>query len=273
MAEEENQPQMRKEHRSDAIGTKFVEKTGKLEEKAAEKRHKKHGGDGDDSKDEKQQPAGGFDDTPLPQAPPGYTLKFVFHRAINLPTADVTTLSSDPYIVAELTTSIPKRHKDDPSMKYRTPTIRKKTNPEWNSEWIVANIPIDGFKMKARLYDEDPSNHDDRLGNIHIEVNHIGEDWKGFQEESFHIKKRMGSKRAYMFRGCFAIFKRNIHMSGEVFVSVEVLGRSEVKSGGRPFTVGPLNWSRHLSPMIGRLVGIKNPQESKDGEKTTEQYK
>lgn len=110
-------------------------------------------------------PAGGFDSTPLPRRPPGYTLKFTFHRATNLPLADINSLSSDPFIVAELNTGLPTRHKEDPPLQLRTKTIRQCTDPVWESEWIVANVPASGFKLKCRIYDEDPADHDDRLGN------------------------------------------------------------------------------------------------------------
>lgn len=36
-------------------------------------------------KEKEKEPAGGYDDTPVPKRSPGYTLKFTFHRAENLP--------------------------------------------------------------------------------------------------------------------------------------------------------------------------------------------
>ena len=214
-------------------------------------------------------PAGGYDDTPIPKAPPGLTVKFTFHRATGLPMADIQTLSSDPYIDAQLNTTLAPRHKHDPDMRFRTPTIRRNTHPEWNCEWIVANVPSSGFKLKARIYDEDPADHDDRLGNVHLRVNNISENWEGIKEQSFKIKKRSGSKRAYAIKGCTALFSRKISLSGELIMSVEVLGRTEAEIGGQIYTVGPCAWSQHLSPLIGRLTGTKDP--SKDG--SSEKYK
>ncbi len=101
------------------------------------------------------QPPGGFDSTPIPDAPPGYTVKFTFHRAENLPAADIGTGSSDPFLTATLSTSLLKRHKEDPDLIYRTRTIRKSLEPHWEEEWIVANVPTSGFRLKCRLYDED----------------------------------------------------------------------------------------------------------------------
>jgi len=222
---------------------------------------------------EKKGPAGGFDATPIPKAPPGYTLKITFHKAENLPFADLGTLSSDPYIHATLKTDLPKRHKQDPDLTLRTPTIHRNVNPEWNVEWIVANIPASGFFLKCRLYDEDVTNHDDRLGNAHINVSNIDTTWTGFTRQKFELKKRMASKRAYTFRGCAALFSGRVKMNSDLIVSVENLGQTPGQDGGRAYTVGPLAWSRHFSPLIGRITGTKDIEESKDGKKRVERYK
>jgi hypothetical protein len=204
-------------------------------------------------------PAGGFDDTPIPHAPPGYTLKITFHRATNLPLADINTLSADPFIVAQLTTSLPTRHKEDPPLQLRTPTIRQSTDPVWNTEWIVANVPASGFKLKCRIYDEDPADHDDRLGNAHVDVENISENWPGIKNETRKIKKRMGSKRAYLLRAVAVCFNKVEHMNGVLYVSVENLGRTPGEHGGRVYTLGPQFWIRHYSPLLGRLLGQKEP--------------
>ncbi|KAL8695477.1 MAG: hypothetical protein Q9218_000055 [Villophora microphyllina] len=256
--EKDAHPSQRKDHRTDAFATKFVDKTASWQQKATKK--------------EKPPPAGGLDETPIPHAPPGYTLKFTFHRASSLPMADINSLSSDPYLYAQLNTSLTPRHKQDPYMRFRTPTIRKSTDPVWNCEWIVANVPASGFKLKARIYDEDPADHDDRLGNVHVNVDSLGDNWTGIREQGYKIKKRMGSKRAYAIRGCAAMFSRGLEMSGTLFISVENMGMTDVgDNGGRAWTVGPCAWSRHLSPMIGRLTGTKEPGQGKEGTKT-EQY-
>lgn len=123
---------------------------------------------------DKKNPPGGYDATPIPTAPDGFTVKFTFHRADNLPMSDLNSRSSDPYLTATLTSSLPKRHKEDPDMVLRTPTVHKSINPEWNTEWVVAGVPSSGFRLKCRLYDEDASDHDDRLGNATVYVGHIG---------------------------------------------------------------------------------------------------
>ena len=246
-------------HPTDGIAQKVDQKAEALKNKAEEHGHKR--------KKDDSGPAGGLDHSSIPVAPPGYTVKFTFHRASNLPAADINTLSSDPYVLAQLTTKVPMRHKEDPNLRWRTPTIRQNTEPVWNSEWIVANVPASGFALKARLYDEDPADHDDRLGNAHVTVDRISNKWEGIRAQEYKIKKRMGSKRAYLLRGCAAMFIRRTHMSGHLVISVEVLGRTQTDNGGRLWTIGPCVWSQHVSPMIGRLAGTKEPDKGGSTEK------
>ncbi|XP_014556730.1 hypothetical protein COCVIDRAFT_26570 [Bipolaris victoriae FI3] len=218
----------------------------------------------DTAASKKKGPEGGFDDTPVPRAPPGYTVKFTLHRANNLPLADINTLSADPFVVAQLITSLPTRHKEDPPLTMRTHTVRQSTDPEWNYEWIVANVPASGFNFKCRIYDEDPADHDDRLGNVHVVVPSISENWPGIHDQTYTIRKRMISKRAYALRAVAVCFGKVHHMSGTLNVSVEVLGRTQDENGGRTYTVGPQFWIRHYSPLLGRLLGQKEPND--DGE-------
>ncbi|KAF7513771.1 hypothetical protein GJ744_007822 [Endocarpon pusillum] len=262
-------PVLRNPHNyRDKAGRKFLHQTDKLHQKAEAHAPQSHQQE-HEKKD--KQPAGGFDATSIPSQIPGYTVRITFHRAHNLPFADFTSLSSDPYLVAILKTDLPKRHKQDPDLVFRTPTIRRNTNPEWNSVWEIAHVPASGFTMKIRLFDEDPADHDDRLGNVHVHIKCISEGWGGLAEQSYTIKKRMASKRAYLFRGCAALISRNVKMNGDLIVSVECLARSEGE-GGRVYTLGPLPWTRHYSPLIGRLTGTKDRSETEDGKKKPERY-
>lgn len=241
-------------HRSVGYATKFDQEAEKLQGKAA-----KHGkGQKDDNK-----PAGGFDNTPAPRAPLGFDVKFTFHRALKLPMADINTMASDPYVLATLSTDLPTRHKHDPPVRFRTHTVRRNCDPEWDCEWIVANVPASGFALKARIYDEDPADHDDRLGNVTVHVHSLDSNLQGIHEQHYQIKKRMGSKRAYFLRGCAAIFSKGLDVSGELIISVEVLKKTDTADGGRMWTIGPCNWTQHISPMVGRLAGTKEP--GKDG--------
>jgi hypothetical protein len=252
----------------DRWGARLVEESEKYRQQAMGKKPTRE----NTPQEKKKDPPGGYDDTPIPNAPPGYTLKFTFHRAENLPFADFGTFSSDPYIIAVLKTDLPQRHKSDPDLKIRTPTIHRNVNPVWNTEWIVANVPATGFALKCRLYDEDPADHDDRLGNVHVHMDSIDDSWTGIKERVFKIKKRVGSKRAYLFRACAALVSRDVEMSGDVIISVENLGRTKDENGGRAYTVGPLPWCRHYSPLIGRLTGVKDREQSQDGKPDVEKY-
>lgn len=255
-------------HHADKAGKKYLHESGKVHERIEAHASQSHKHE-HEKKD--KQPAGGFDATPIPSAPSGYTVRITFHRAHNLPFADFNSLSSDPYLLANVRTDLQKRHKHDPDLVYRTPTIRRNTSPEWNSIWTIAHVPSSGFDMKIRLYDEDPADHDDRLGNVHVHINNISEGWSGLREQSYDIRKRMASKRAYLIRGCAALVSRSIKMDGQLILSVECLGRSE-GDGGRTYTIGRLPWTRHYSPLIGRLTGTKDRRETEDGKKKPEKY-
>ncbi len=266
-------PQMPNGHRSDAMATTFVGTTEAMVKKVHQGQSKFKAANVD------KQPAGGYDKTPVPSAPPGFTIKFTFHRAHNLPMADIHTLSSDPFITVQLNTNLPARHKTDPPMRFRSRTIRRNTEPVWDDDWIVANVPADGCELKIKIYDEDPADHDDRLGDVHIHIESINESWEGIREQAYKIKKKFGSKRAYLIRGCAGIFSKGlhlstVHMAGELVFSAQVLGKTESNNEARVWTVGPCRWTQHLSPLIGRLTGTKDPSKTdeKSGRKT-EQYK
>ncbi|RFU26730.1 hypothetical protein B7463_g9617, partial [Scytalidium lignicola] len=209
---------------------------------------------------------GGHDDTPIPKFyGDTYTIQFTFHRAENLPISDLKERASDPYISATLSSFLPKRHKEDRDLVLRTKTIHRNTNPEWEQQWIVAGIPSDGFRLKCRLYDEDPSDHDDRLGNVTVYERGIDGNWPGIKEESFDIKKRMGSKRAYTLKACTGILSMNMHMGGKLYLSAKILGKTQ-GFDGRMYTIGPNWWIKHNSPMMGRLAGTKDAKDSESGE-------
>lgn len=213
----------------------------------------------------KSDPTGGYDSTPVPSSGSGYTLKFTFHRAGNLPMSDLSSCSTDPFITAELTSGLAKRHKEDPELQFRTRTVHRSTEPVWEAVWIVAGVPAEGGRLKCRLYDEDPNNHDDRLGNVTVFLEHIGPKWSGIKERRYDVRKRMASKRAYFVRGCAAMLSKNVHMGAYLWLSIECLGESD-KPWGRMYTLGDCQWFKHFSPMIGWVAGTKAP----DGEQGDE---
>lgn len=216
-------------------------------------------------------PPGGFDPTPLPDAPQGYTIRFIFHGASNLAPADFVTISSDPFLHATLKGTQPKRHKEDPDLTHRTRTIRKTTEPQWDDEWVVANVPPTGFTLKCRLYDEDFPDHDDRLGNVTIKVPSISSDWKGIPPPGrvYEAKKRVMSKRAYLTKAVTSVVNHNRHMTPLLRVSMELLGPSDPPYA-QMCTLGPTTWVKHFSPLIGRIAGVKVNANSDDDARTDE---
>ncbi|KAF4209233.1 hypothetical protein CNMCM6805_002887 [Aspergillus fumigatiaffinis] len=263
MEDETEPPQARPQHALDKYGPKFVDKTEKLHDRAVAMKVATNG---------EHKPAGGFDSTPIPHAPPGYSLKFTFHRGINLPCADFGTFSSDPYVKAQLVVDLPQRHKQDPIVTFRTPTVRKNRDPVWDSEWIVANVPASGFELKCHVYDEDAADHDDKLGIAYVEVGRIDDNWSGFKEQSFRVKKRLGSKRVYLFGNIAAFASRRLDLGSHLVISVECLGKTPGEEGGQMYTVGPNYWFKHFSPLIGRLTGTKDEVQSSDGKKAVSRY-
>ena len=225
---------------------------------------------------DKKNPPGGFDDTPLPDAPPGYTVKFTFHKASNLPSADIHTQSSDPFLHVTLTADVPRRHKEDPPLTFRTRTVRRTTNPEWEQDWVVANVPKTGFTLKCRIYDEDWPDANDRLGNLTLNIPHVDEHWEGFGPEGkvLEVKKRSGSKRAYLIKAATSALTRHVSMTPTLHIGVSDPPHAVM------CTIAPCYWFKHYSPMIGRLTGTKvNRDEESDahghkgeGDKNTKKY-
>jgi hypothetical protein len=219
----------------------------------------KHENGCENSEKQDGSPPGGFDDTEIPHHRPGYTLKITAHRAQNLPIGDINTLSSDPYVQMRIVTDLPTRHKEDPPLVMRTFTHRRTTNPIWNADWVVGNVPSSGFQLKCRLFDEDPGDHDDKLGDVEIEVTSLNEKWEGFTEKAFRIKKRHGSKRAYAVQAVATAIRKRRSMTGTLVLSIKMLGRTRTAHGGRVYTMGPMWWTRHYSPLLGRIVHKTTP--------------
>ncbi|KAL6872862.1 hypothetical protein J3F83DRAFT_713334 [Trichoderma novae-zelandiae] len=227
--------------------------------------HEEH----EDGGSKHKKPPGGFDRTPLPDCPQGYTVRFVFHSATNIPVADFHTGSSDPFLVATLKGTQPKRHKEDPDLKYRTRTVHRTTEPEWEEEWVVANVPPGGFTLKCRMYDEDVADKDDRLGNVTINVGSITDDWPGIPPpgQEFEAKKRVMSKRAFILKGIASAIVHGTHIAPRLRLSMQILGKSDPPYA-QMCTIAPTRWIKHNSPMIGRLIGQKVNANESDDEKS-----
>ncbi|WWD22155.1 hypothetical protein CI109_106644 [Kwoniella shandongensis] len=224
--------------------------------------------------DNEKQPEGGYDSTRLPpSSSPTYTVRITFHSASNLPVADLSDGLSDPFILAQLTTSHKTRHDKDPYLRYRSKTVQRSLEPRWDSSWVVGGVPSDGFKLEARIYDEDPQDHDDRLGKIEYTSGPLDSGFKGIREESFKVKRSGVDLKAYAIRWLCVGLHKSQKLHAELVMSVEVLGKTEKdkdndQKGDEPGKAYTLNgfWFKHYSPMIGRLTGTKG-KDSKGAEK------
>ena len=143
-------------------------------------------------------------------------------------------------------------------MTFRTPTIRRNTNPVWNRKWILGNVPASGFELKCLVNDEDAADHDDKLGIATVHVNSIQDDWPGIKEQGFKVKMRKASKRVYVMRKVASLARPQHDHRANLVVSVELVGKTQGNAGAHVYTVGPNYWFQHLSPLIGVIAGTKD---------------
>ena len=181
-----------------------------------------------------------------------YTCEIVFHRATNVPVADLNDLSSDPYIHATLTPLHNVTGSSGPPgvqpLSFRSQTVRKTLNPTFtNARWLVSGIPASGFLLTLWLMDEDPGNYDDKLGRAVIPFpGNEGPALKeGFDtgEREYKIHKRHGGLRTRVSTYTAKMITRGrVRHQVRVYVSVRVLGpapRLEGDDADRIYTLGP----------------------------------
>lgn len=167
-----------------------------------------------------------------------YTIEFTFHRATHVPVADFPHFSADPYIDAYLSVPAHPKYGDDNPLAFRTPTVRSNLNPVWDSKWRVAGIPTSGFKLVIRLRDEDPGDHDDRLGSLTIRESEINESLER-NEQEYEIKKSRGSIQAYVLTYIGSAVSKKITTHPRLIASIKVIGRTPDQKDRRVYTVGP----------------------------------
>ncbi|KAI0694265.1 hypothetical protein BC835DRAFT_1204026, partial [Cytidiella melzeri] len=198
-----------------------------------------------------------------------YTCKITFLKVENVPVADFNDLSCDPYLQVTLSED-PARNPENPQyLTYRTRTCRRTLHPEYNEQWIVSNIPDSGFLLSIKLRDEDPGNYDDNLGKTVLRMPNKGEGklsvgWKSGDRE-YKVHKRNGNLMVVAFTWTARAFTRgDIGHNVRLWVSAEVLGKSENQEDTRLYTVGPRKYTRHFSPLIGWLMGSSKSPDSGD---------
>jgi hypothetical protein len=215
------------------------------------------------------EPAGGWDKTPLhPSRNTTYTVRIVFHGADNLPIADIPQRSSDPYVLAQLTASSETnpehrygaRHAKDPYLRFRSATVYASLEPRWEAEWIVAGVPCAGFKLNARVWDEDNGTKDDRLGKVELASGALSAGWK-WEHEAHELRKRGGSVRAWGMHAVRSVLPGH---GGEttLSISMEVLGKTEDECG-KMYTLNSYWWI-HYSPLMGVILGTTSSMDGKE---------
>ncbi|ORX34439.1 hypothetical protein BD324DRAFT_583275 [Kockovaella imperatae] len=220
-----------------------------------EKKEKKNK-EGGDQGGQQEKPPGGYDPTPLkPSSGPTYTVKITFHGASNIPISDYGSRSCDPYLLAQIDSSLTPRHSRDPPLRFRSQTIHKQLEPKWNAEWVVAGVPASGFELDISVLDEDPDDHDDRLGKVFVSTGKISKDWQGIKEQEFKVKEKGADVFAYGLRWIRAALCRGVEVHAKLCLSMELVGETK-EEVGKIYTVNNFWWT-HYSPMIGMLTGTR----------------
>jgi C2 domain len=127
-----------------------------------------------------------------------------FKGASHIPIGNFMDQSSDPYLSAQLTPRTPPTSEHPPyPLTFRTSTLRRTRDPEWNETWHLGGIPPEGFELEVKIMDEDkPGDFDDRLGVAYLSVTQLptGSNDGGAgesQEYTVKVMKRKASRRAY----------------------------------------------------------------------------
>lgn len=143
----------------------------------------------------------------------------------------------------------------DPPLRFRTCTVQRSLNPEWESEWIVAGVPSRAV-IEARVYDEDSwKEKDDLLGTAMIPLiltDHSSSEWV-----SYKLSKTGADPVALGIKAVIGAFDRDARHTATLAVSVRVLGRTK-RNIGRMYTVNS-HWWIHYSPLVGSITNTKTP--------------
>ncbi|BFZ53461.1 hypothetical protein PYCC9005_000485 [Savitreella phatthalungensis] len=188
-----------------------------------------------------------------------YTVAIQFVKAAHVPIGDFFNGSSDPYIVGLM------NHKTDDELVFRTSTCRSTRFPEWQHDdvWQVSGVK-EGTFVKLRMYDEDPRKLDnDRLGVSELKLENLEqlcketEGSKSGKEITLKVQKRQANAKVYFLtyiHSWFAFQDLN-RQSASLVLRLKV--RKDEESLPEPRQTGPLRYSIHFSPMLGRMAGTK----------------
>lgn len=202
-------------------------------------------------------------------------IKITVHEAHNLIASDLVNFNSDPFITLKLRTEYtrlqeeklqkqedeqsegPRKLEDDTALTWRTPTVQNnKKNPVWNCDWEVANIPASGFELEMIVWDEDAHIHES-LGVVHYNVSEMARGLKDVEKEDLPLE----SPRTFdLVRNVSSFVRKAQGTTPTIRVSIDYKRISIPPTAeNRTYTVGPIQWTCHVSPMIGRVIGTKGP--------------
>ncbi|THH31396.1 hypothetical protein EUX98_g2778 [Antrodiella citrinella] len=170
-----------------------------------------------------------------------YTCLITIHRATNVPVSDFNNFTSDPYFHISLSVNI--GNGAPQILAHRTRTERSTRDPTFDSKWVVSGIPSRGFNLALTLMDEDPGNHDDKLGQAVLWFPFAGqtfeEGWESGEQE-YDVHKRKGEFKSRV--GSFvakAVTREKVGHRCRVWVSVKVVGKAKSQTDHRIYTLGP----------------------------------
>lgn len=195
-----------------------------------------------------------------------YTCEINIHKATQVPVGDINTLSSDPYVLAILQVG-PTGDQGLPPQKlvYRTKTVRRTLDPEWDCNWIVGGIPDTGFTLTLKLRDEDPGQFlsDDKLGTAVLRIPQRGakleEGWES-EEKEYKIEKRKGDMGNHLATYVAAVLSRGkVGHQSRIWVSVRVLGSPQKRGDEHQkiYTLGPRTYPKSPSYHAKNLPQVR----------------
>lgn len=142
----------------------------------------------------------------------------------------------------------------DPPLRFRSCTVQRSVNPEWESEWIVAGVPSKAL-IEARVYDEDTGKRDDLLGTAYIPL--TLSDGYSSEWQSYKLHKSGADRVALGIKAVVAAWDPDARQGATLAVSVRVLGRTQ-RNIGRMYTINS-HWWIHYSPLVGSITNTKTP--------------
>ncbi|ORY84789.1 hypothetical protein BCR37DRAFT_251546 [Protomyces lactucae-debilis] len=186
---------------------------------------------------------------------PTYECQIQFVSGENLPIGDIWGANSDPYIIAIL------GHKTANELQYRTSTCRATRNPSWQDQdtWHVGGIAEDS-ELKLRVFDEDPRKmNNDRLGVASFAMKGLAEMCdKGPQEIVLKVRKRKASAKVYILTYLWSFGLFQDLKAKSALVKIKLTVKQDEEARPKPALVGPIRYSIHFSPLLGRLAGTKD---------------